>query len=352
MNNLVNNIMLFCFNKSNELTRSKENYTIPNKKEYFNIVKGIVSKNSGQLISVRNDELLSIFQIEDNEDVNFPLLAASKILKTIESRNKTKNAEERINIACYIVGVNLSSESFFDKYPLSQEIEGSTRISELCGSMQIICESKVVELSKDLSSHFAFGNIEQRYIDEKKYLLLSTLKWKNNCNQSIKFLKPKYKSNGFLTLDFILDKARLANNSFRFTGLSNRLFSGNIDLFNIISNKIKDNPEFEFEMIFLNPYSNFKTYSEYITRRHVKDLGPGIINNLNEVCSLYTGMGKNVTITCSDFPMIIPQVQMDNLVYFSVPFRSDAKSEKREGVVGGGYFYCEIKKALKVAFDV
>lgn len=313
-----------------------------------------VEKYQGHVIKSLGDGVLSTFSIEEPEDIALPVNAAIRIQKHFKLLNRGVGDEEkiltRIGISC---GSVVDFKSLNPKGKLVNDPQGSTvdlaaRLCSLAKATQIVCDSKTSDLltSQTASRFDVVGPTFRMLKGFAERTPAYVIKWEPECDVTLDDPPPTFYSSGFLTTDFVLSRVRVADRIFRVVGHSHRHFCDNVELYNIVSSKVETSASFLFELIFLNPYSPFKHYSELITRRRVSDLKPMILQNIISACRLFKDLESNVKIVCSLYPMAIPFVHCDDVIFFSLPFRSLVTTTKRDGVVDGPYFSADTSTML------
>lgn len=312
-----------------------------------------VEKFGGRLIKSLGDGVMAAFEINEPDDISMVIDAAVRIQRRFASFNFNLGEEEqilsRIAISCGVVvdfGImNPKGQRVFD--PHGSIVDLAARLCSIARPCQILCDSETTKLLENCAHKFEVLPGGRRLLkgfpaDLEVYII----KWAKDAPITLDYPDPTFQTQGFLTTDFVLQKVRDSKKLALTSGLSNRLFCDNTELLNVIAKNIQHNPSYRFEMVFLNPSSQFKNYSELMTRRHAQDLKPDILRNLKAACQMFRNIPDNVRIMCADFPMIIPLVRCDDLLLFSLPFRSREREHHREGVVGGPYFCVDVNTDL------
>jgi class 3 adenylate cyclase len=309
-------------------------------------VQESVKKLSGQVVKSLGDGILATFKVEDPEDIALPLNAAIRIQKQFERLNRDIVEEERIlsriGVSCGVVvdfaALNPDGERVLD--PQGSPVDLAARLCSLAKPGQILIDTRTATLLSGLSGRFDLSPFAERSLKGfADKVTVQALRWSEHADLDLADPDPVYHSSGFLTSDFVLAKVSDTRKLARVVGHSHRHFCDNIELYNIVASKAAKTPEFLFELIFLDPFSPFKAYSELITRRRVSDLKPSIIQNIGAACRLFEDLGHSVKITCAQYPMAIPLLQADDTIYCGLPFKSITLEDgRREGVVDGPYF--------------
>lgn len=309
-----------------------------------------VEKLGGRVIKSLGDGVLSTFSIDQPEDIALPVNAAIRIQNHFHSINEHVGQDERIltriGISCGTVidftTLNPKGKAVND--PQGSTVDLAARLCSLAKATQIVCDGKSVDLlTQQTATRFDCVGPTLRWLKgfSAEKIPVYVIKWSSFADSSLDDPNPAFSTSGFLTTDFVLTQVSQSNSVCRVVGHSHRHFCDNIELYNIVMSKVRAFPKFLFEMIFLNPFSPFKHYSELVTRRGVADLKPVILQNIISACRLFKELESNVRVVCSQYPMAIPFVQCDDSIHFSLPFRSLITATKREGVVDGPYFSTE-----------
>lgn len=322
-----------------------------------------VKKFNGMVIKSLGDGLMATFQVNEPDDISMPVECSVRIQRRFHSMNQNLNDDEKIlcciGITCGSVvdfnALNPSGKLISD--PQGPKVDLAARLCSLAKPQQILCDSKTANLVSDMPHNFNLSEGDKRELKGfSDDIEIFAVQWGNDADLSIAYPPPIYYPKSFLTTDFVLSKITESSSIIRVVGLSNRHFCDNIELYNLILNKIRENKSYHFELVFLNPFSKFKSYSELITRRQATDLKPDIIRNLKSACKLFNDIANNVHVVCSDYPMAIPLVQYDNTLCFSLPFRSVSSIGRKKGVVDGPFFQIpsdsELGKRIMYNFDM
>lgn len=312
-----------------------------------------VTRQNGKMIKSLGDGILATFEINKPDDIICPLEAAINTMQSFTVFNKniidSEQILSRIGITCGDVidfsVINPKGEKVFD--PQGPVVDLAARLCSLAAPAQILCDEEVFLLASKLKGKYNFSSRQERLFKGfTSPIAVYSVKWGEKQFMDIPYNPPILFENGFLTTDFVMSQIKESQKIFRLIGLSNRFYSDNVDLFNIISKKIQINPNYKFYLYFLNPNSDFKRYAEYITRRRVKDLKPIVIENIRNACNWYKTLDGNIEIICLDYPLIIPFIQRDDFIFFSLPFRSKVKCFQHEGIIGGSYFTIDCRSNM------
>lgn len=307
-----------------------------------------IIKHKGNVIKSLGDGVLATFIINKPQDIETPLKAASYALGALKKHNIGLSTSEsimsRVGITCGKVidynAVNPKGESISD--PQGSIVDLSSRLCSLASANQILCCSNVYQLTRKSGSRFRFSSPEKRLLkgfDSPSEIF--AFKWAKEANMKIPNSKPLYIDQGFLTNEFVLNCVKKSVNNVSITGLTHRLYCENVDLYNLILEKSKQNKNYKIEFIMLNPKSSFRSYASLISRRNIKNFYPAVTKNIEKFCKCFMALEKHIRIIVVDYPLMIPFVHVDNFIYFSLPYISFETGIGKEGIVGGGYFCIE-----------
>jgi class 3 adenylate cyclase len=259
-----------------------------------------VEKFRGEVVKSLGDGILSTFHVDEPDDIVQPIQAAIRIQKhfALFNRNVTEDEQilTRIGISCGSVidftGLNAKGKQVKD--PQGSAVDLAARLCALAKPTQIIIDHATSDLlEKQTSFKCALSDSWLRSLKGfGAKVPVRAVVWNGESNIALDEPTPIYASSGFLTTDFVLSQARIANERFRAVGHSHRHFCDNVELYNLVHSK----------------------------------------------SSINKNIPDNVRIVCSQYPMAIPFVQADERLYFSLPFRSISTEGKREGVVDGPFF--------------
>ncbi len=304
-----------------------------------------VKRFNGQVVKNLGDGILAVFKIDEPDDAALPLNAAIRIQKHFDAQNTNLSEDEQIHsrigvAAGYVVDFNvLNAEGERVSDPQGSTVDKAARLCSLAKPCQIICDSTIISLLTKASIHFdILGPLKASLKGFRSGQQVHIVKWGDGAPTDLAEPAPIYQPIGFLTTEFVLHAVEESQCIFRVVGHSHRHFCDNVELYNIVASKIATNNQYRFKLVFLNPFSPFKSYSELITRRRVADLKPSILQNIVSACRLFKDLSANVEIIAAHYPMAIPLVQADDTLYCSFPFKSMHADARREGVVGGPYF--------------
>lgn len=305
-----------------------------------------VTKTGGRVVKSLGDGIMATFDIKEPDDIIDPLKAATVIQKHFERANRDVRDDERImsriGIACgTVIDFRITSPSGTPvNDPQGPVVDLAARLCSLARPCQVLTDGQVAKLESESGGSFSLVGPVPRYL--KGFALpipVHVLPWsRKNAENTVPYLPPMFTDAGFLTSEFVLSLVADATSSVRLVGFSNRHFCDNIELYNLLKGKVTANNKFRFDLIFMNPFSPYKRFSQAMTRRKAADLSPHIIRNIKSACELFADMAGNIRIGCTDFPMAIPLIRVDDFVHYGLPFRSLQKDGSRVGVVGGPFF--------------
>ena len=301
-----------------------------------------MSKNDYQVKSL-GDGILGIFSMSQASDIYRPLVAASEVMCAFERANVNLPEDEkimsRVGMACGTV-VDFSS---FDPHgevvtdPQGPVVDLAARLCSLAGPQQILCDRNVYEAAK--GGTFRFSESEFRMVKGfDTPVEVFAMGWDPSTEPKVAYSAPMYVPGGFFVPKFVLSCARRSRRILRITGLTHRYYCDNFELYNIVANKCALDPKYKLVLVFLNPKSEFMPYARLISRRGSGDLGTLVLQNLAKACKCYQGLERNVEIICSDYPIMIPLVQEDSFVHFSLPFRAQRRNGEIYGIANGPCF--------------
>lgn len=317
------------------------------------IAQQIISNNKGTVIKLLSDGLVATFIFNGSDSALNALLVTLKIQEEFARINRAiPNKDDQIKSQ---IGITAGFVIDFSSYnPIGEEItdpQGSVvdlaeQLASLAKPDQILTHDIFADALPSSHERFKISNYVQRRLPGfVNPINVFEVIWDNQI-RDISFPAPIFIESGYLTSEFINEQIRAAKFRVMITGHTNRRFTNDFDFRNLLAEKIEVNPDFTIEMIFLNPYSAFKIYSQQITRRRMEDIEPLVIDSIYNGCLLFRQLVPNIKFYASEYSMIIPFVQRDEELFFALPIRSHPEGRKFIGMTGGPYFWSQVESPI------